>query len=133
MKDGDLYGSRMITTMIKHIAFTMYPVKDLARARRFFEEDLGLTMTERFQNAWYEYDITGGCFAITTLPEGMTPSSNADGSIAFEVDNVDRAVETLRAKGMYVKAEPFSSPVCRLAVVVDPERNAVTSHKMATS
>lgn len=119
--------------MIKHIAFTMYPVKDLARARKFYEEDLGLTMTENFQDAWYEYDIAGGCFAITTLAEGVTPSSRAGGSIAFEVDDVDSAVETLRAKGIQVKVEPFSTPVCRLAVVVDPEGNAVTLHKMATS
>ena len=28
--------------MVTHIAFTMYPVKDLTRARRFYEEDLGL-------------------------------------------------------------------------------------------
>ncbi len=27
--------------MIKHIAFTMYPVTDMERARRFYEDTLG--------------------------------------------------------------------------------------------
>lgn len=33
--------------MIKHIAFTLYPVTDMARARRFYEETLGLRLTRR--------------------------------------------------------------------------------------
>ena len=28
--------------MLKKVAFTMYPIRDVARARRFYEETLGL-------------------------------------------------------------------------------------------
>jgi catechol 2,3-dioxygenase-like lactoylglutathione lyase family enzyme len=31
--------------MVKHIAFTMYPVTDMTRARQFYEEMLGLRLT----------------------------------------------------------------------------------------
>jgi len=119
--------------MITSIAFTMYPVTDIARARRFYEQDLGLTVSRVFQDAWIEYDLAGGTFAITTLAEGVSPSADAGGGIGFEVDNVDAMVTTLRAKGTTVKLEPFSTPVCRMAVILDLEGNALTLHQATQS
>lgn len=113
--------------MITKIAFTMVPVRDMARARRFYEEVLGLRCTADFKGEWVEYDLAGGCFAITTgIPE-LTPRADA-GGIAFEVEDVDAAVKAIRAKGSPVKVEPFSTPVCRMAVVLDPDGNAITLH-----
>lgn len=119
--------------MITSIAFTMYPVTDIARARRFYEQDLGLIVSRVFQDAWIEYDLADGTFAITTLAEGVSPSADAGGGIGFEVDNVDAMVTTLRAKGTTVKLEPFSTSVCRMAVILDPEGNALTLHQATQS
>ncbi len=118
--------------MIKHIAFTMYPVTDIARARRFYEETLGLRMARReaHEFEWVEYDLDGGTFALTNVKGGGTPSPDAGGSIAFEVQNVDEVIEQLRAKGVRVKLEPLSTPVCRLAVILDSEGNALTLHQV---
>lgn len=117
--------------MIKKIAFTMYPVKDMERARKFYEEQLGLKMTEDFRGEWVEYDLEGGCFAITTMVSGfIKPSSDAGGSIAFEVDDIDALTERLRSKGVQIKLEPMSTPVCRMSVVLDPDGNAITLHKV---
>lgn len=116
------------TGTIKHIAFTMYPVKDIARARRFYEEDLGLKLTNNFRDQWVEYHLDNGCFAITTMAEDVAPSADSGGSIAFEVDDVDAMVSKLRGKMAVVKMEPFSTPVCRMAVVLDPEGNAISIH-----
>lgn len=117
--------------MIKRIAFTLYPVTDMARARRFYEDTLGLDVTRREAREfeWVEYDLDGGTFALTNLTEGGAPSADAGGSIAFEVQNVDETVEQLRAKGVRVKLEPLSTPVCRLAVILDSEGNALTLHQ----
>lgn len=118
--------------MIRHIAFTLYPVTDMARARRFYEEILGLRMTRReaHEFEWVEYDLDGGTFALTNMKEGSAPSSDAGGSIAFEVQNVDETVRQLRAQGVRVKLEPLSTPVCRLAVILDSEGNALTLHQV---
>ena len=118
--------------MIRHIAFTLYPVRDMARARGFYEETLGLRLTRReaHEFEWVEYDLDGGTFALTNLTEGGAPSADAGGSIAFEVENVDETVEQLRAKGVRVKLEPLSTPVCRLAVILDSEGNALTLHQV---
>lgn len=115
---------------ITRIAFTLYPARDLARARRFYEQDLGLTKTGQFvEGRWIEYDLAGGCFALTDLVDDLQPSATAGGSIAFEVDDVDALVTALRAKGVTVKVEPFSTPVCRMAIVLDPEGNGLTLHQ----
>ena len=118
--------------MIKHIAFTMYPVTDIARARKFYEDTLGLCLTRREAGEfeWVEYDLEGGTFALTDLKQGGALSVETGGSIAFEVQNVDQLVEQLRAKGVRVKLEPLSTPVCRLAVILDSEGNAVTLHQV---
>ncbi len=116
--------------MIKQIAFTMYPVREMPRARRFYENDLGLIPSrEAVDGAWVEYDIAEGCFTITTLVEGVEPSASAGGSVAFEVDDVDRFVAELKRKGVRVKVDPFSSPICRIAVILDPDGNGLTLHQ----
>lgn len=118
--------------MLKKVAFTMYPVESITRARKFYEEKLGLSVSKISANGvWVEYNLpNGGCFAITTLAEGVKPSANAGGSIAFEVDNLDELVSHLKAEGIKFKMDIFSSPVCRMAVLIDSEGNAVTLHQL---
>ncbi|MFI5362929.1 MAG: VOC family protein [Elusimicrobiota bacterium] len=114
--------------MIKHIAFTMYPVSDMARARKFYEEGLGLSLTRNFRGEWVEYHLDNGAFAITTMAKGVKPSASSGGSIAFEVDDVDATVKKLKSASAVVKVEPFDTPACRMAVVLDTEGNALTVH-----
>jgi predicted enzyme related to lactoylglutathione lyase len=116
--------------MIKHIAFTMYPVTDMARARKFYEDGLGLEFTK--QNAtggWVEYHLENGAFALTTMAKGIAPSAKSGGSIAFEVDDLDAYVNKVTAAGGTIKVPPFASPVCHMAVALDTEGNALMLHK----
>jgi extradiol dioxygenase family protein len=49
--------------MIKKVAFTMYPITDVARARKFYEETLGLkrgSMGSQGEQYWIEYDLPAG-------------------------------------------------------------------------
>jgi predicted enzyme related to lactoylglutathione lyase len=118
--------------MLKKVAFTMYPVQDINRARNFYEETLGLTVGKiSVGGSWVEYDLPGGgCFAITTLAQGVRPSANSGGSIAFEVEDLDALVSKLKSDGVKFKMDIFPSPVCRMAVIVDSEGNAVTLHQL---
>jgi len=115
---------------ISGIAYTMYPVSDMKRARRFYEEELGLRVAQNFEDRWVEYHLWDNCFAITTLmSEALKPSVEAGGRIAFEVHDVDAFVSQLRKKGVPIKTEPFSTPACRMAVLMDPEGNAFILHQ----
>lgn len=110
----------------------MYPVSDINRARNFYEKTLGLAMSKiSAGGSWIEYDLPGGgCFAITTLAEGVKPSSSSGGSVAFEVEDLDSLVSKLKSNDVKFKLDVFPSPVCRMAVILDSEGNAVTLHQL---
>lgn len=117
--------------MFKKVAFTMYPVTDVARARRFYEQVVGLPLTRNYEDRWVEYDLPGGgCFAITNMAEGVTPSANAGGSIAFEVADIEKLVRDLKEKNVRFKMDIFETPVCKMAVAIDSEGNAFTLHQL---
>jgi len=116
--------------LIKDVAFTVYPVQNLAQVRRFYEKDLGLSVTMVFQNAWVEYTLPNGTFALTTMMEWVKPSASVGGIIAFEVDDVDQVAQSLKEKGYAFKVDPFSTPVCRMAVALDPEGNPIILHRI---
>ena len=115
---------------VSQFAFTVYPVTDMARARRFYEGVLGLQATHDYDGKWIEYHLQNNCFAITNMGgDHFKPSSESGGSIAFEVDELDAAVAEAKSHGAKVKIDTFETPVCRSAILIDPEGNAFTLHK----
>jgi len=118
--------------MIKHVAFTAYPVIDMARARNFYEKTLGLKLSMNYEDGWVEYHLNDTCFAITTFMEKVKPSTTSGGSIGFEVDSVDTMTNDLKSKGVKIVLEPFSTPGCRMVVIEDTEGNAITLHQKNT-
>lgn len=110
--------------MIKHIAFTMYPVKDMKRSRDFYEKKLGLAPTVP-GDRWHEYHLQNGAFAITTVLPDPRPAS----SLAFEVDDLDEALARMREAGVPVLKDDIESPVCWMAVIQDPDGNTVILHE----
>ncbi len=115
--------------MIEGIAFSMYPVTDMKRARAFYENELGLKPSREFGENFIEYHLNGNCFTLTKMEDGMMPSSTMGGTVTFEVDDVKVTLAALRAKGTKVKMEPAEFPNCSMAVVLDPEGNSVGLHK----
>lgn len=112
---------------VRHIAFTLYPAKDIRRARRFYEQALGLKMTKSFKGEWIEYHLSNGCFAIATVSKGFRPNTRSS-QIAFEVDDVDGVLKRLRSKGATILRAPASGSVCRSADLIDTEGNAFMIH-----
>jgi predicted enzyme related to lactoylglutathione lyase len=111
--------------MVKRIAFTMYPVVDMARARKFYEGALGLVATfESPDGGWVEYQ-PGGCFVLTSMAP-VKPSSDSGGNIAFEVEDVSALTSALKQKGIPVQLDVTETPAFHMSVVIDPEGNAVT-------
>jgi hypothetical protein len=49
------------------------------------------------------------------------PSASAGGTIAFEVDDLPAIVADLKAKRVTFAAEGIESPVCRMAIILDPD------------
>ncbi len=117
--------------MFRKVAFTMYPVIDLDRARNFYENILGLPASSTaYGIPWVEYDLPGGgCLGITTVT-GNKPSADSGGTIAFEVEDLDALCADLEAKGVTFKTDLIHSPVCRMRVIEDSEGNGVLLHQL---
>jgi predicted enzyme related to lactoylglutathione lyase len=113
---------------ITEIAFTGYPVTDMPRARAFYEGTLGLKPSSTFGEEWVEYDVGPATLAITSMSKEWKPSSDGP-SAALEVEDFDAAIAALKAAATKFVLEPMDSPVCRLAVVQDPDGNALAIHK----
>ena len=116
---------------VKEAAFFGYPVTDIARARKFYEEVLGLKLSPEFPatetSVWIEYDLGNATLGLGNYPGW---SSSADGGmVALEVENFDQAVENLRQKGVAFHYEPTETPVCHFGIVRDPDGNAIMIHK----
>lgn len=113
-----------IDIQVTEFAFTGYPVTNLRRARAFYEGVLGLTKStawlEGEDKGWVEYDVGGHTLAITNDSAQWKPSSDGP-AIALEVADFDAAVAVLKDAGTPFVVEPYQSPVCRLAVVKDPD------------
>jgi predicted enzyme related to lactoylglutathione lyase len=113
---------------ILEIAFTAYPVTDLPRARSFYEGVLGLTPSPIKNPQWIEYQIGQHYLGIGSAP-GWNPNPDG-GSVALEVEDFDAAIAELRAAGAKFRMEPFPTPVCRMAMVFDPDGNTIVIHKL---
>jgi len=115
---------------IHEIAFSCYPVTDMAKARTFYEGVLGLkpTMDHQMEGGhWVEYDLGSGTLAIGVAP-GMLPSRDGC-SVALEVDNFDMAISELKQANVEFSFGPLETPVCHMAFVRDPGGNSIGIHR----
>ena len=80
--------------------FPMYayiPAQDMARARKFYEEKVGLKPGQETNGGVvYEFGKGTACFLYPTPNAGTSQASQAFWSVA----DVDREIETLKAKGV---------------------------------
>ncbi len=115
---------------ITHIAFTGIPVTEMKRAREFYEGVLGLQPDpELTGERWTEYAIGGGTVAIACIGDEWKPSDQGT-STAFEVENLEDAVARLEERK--IAFDKVDSPVCRMAVLQDPDGNKLIIHKLKT-
>jgi predicted enzyme related to lactoylglutathione lyase len=114
--------------MINSIAFTVYPVSNVAKSRRFYEDILGLKVDHNFGDKWVEYDIAGQTFAISDMMEDSKPGAPGAG-VGFEVDDLDQTLARLKQANVKFLMEVFQTPVCRMAVIADPDGNGIVIHK----
>jgi predicted enzyme related to lactoylglutathione lyase len=113
---------------IKAIAFIGIPVTNMNRAREFYEGVLGLLPDpEMTGDHWTEYPIGGGTLALASVGEQWKPSTDGT-SAALEVDDLDTAIARLEERK--VSYDKVDSPVCRMAIIEDPDGNKLIIHKL---
>ena len=112
------------------------PVKDMARARRFYEEALGLVPLGAKPDGKFIYHCGGTELALFPKPEGTKAEHTA---LSFKVANIATAIAKLKKRG--VVFEDYDLPgfktvehVCvlgseRAAWFRDPEGNILCLHE----
>lgn len=117
--------------MIKEVAFVAIAVSDAERARKFYQETLELKPTSaQAGGAWVEYDLGG-----TTIGVGHHPAwqPSRDGTtVAFEVEDIDAAIKTLKERGVAFDMDKTETPACWMAQFRDPDGNKLVVHKRKT-
>ena len=114
----------------------MLPVKDLARARRFYEQQLGLEAGDAKPDGKFVYHCGDTEIALFPKPEGTKAEHTA---LSFKVADIGRAVAELKGRG--VRFADYDYPglktvehVCVLgsekaAWFEDPEGNILCLHE----
>lgn len=111
----------------REIAFVGYPVTDMARARKFYEEVLGLTEFQEFGDSFIEYAVGTGTLSLGKM-DNWKPSQDGP-CAALEAENYDEVVASLKAADATFIMETQAFPNCRMCLVRDPDGNQITIHR----
>lgn len=76
---------------------TMLPVKDMARAREFYERRLGLKPGGFKPDGKFVYVVGGSTLALFPKPEGTKAEHTA---ISFRVDDIAASIAQLKSTGV---------------------------------
>ena len=87
---------------------TMLPVADLARARRFYEDKLGLEPLGAAPDGAFRYRCANAVLALLPRP-GLHPAEHT--AISFEVANIEQELAALQAR--VVEFEDYDLPELR--------------------
>ena len=109
---------------VRAIDFVELHVADLDRSLRFYRETLGMDFPVSGGGSdWRELQCPPVALAFGQYGE---PGSVM---LALAVDDVDAAVEELRAQGVEIVKEPWAADVCYRALIRGPDGNLLMLHR----
>ena len=90
---------------LSRVGYLMIPVRDMARSLAFYRDALGLAV--RFAGDEFAF-LDGGGVAVALRKAGNLGPASADHfiEVVFEVDGIDAAYESLRARGVEFRNAP---------------------------
>jgi predicted enzyme related to lactoylglutathione lyase len=113
---------------VERTDFMSVPVTDMERARRFYEETLGIPNSSP-DAAWPEFE-TGNVSLYLVDPKRIgIEFSPHTAHIALRVPDVAEARAKLEATGVAFDGEILDTGVCHMAFFKDPDGNALMLHR----
>ncbi len=114
---------------IRGVDFIGYHVSDAKKSVAFYRDILGLKMLEDssdIEKGWVEFQIGTVTFDLLGFDKSSAGKSSG---LALAVDDVKKAVDELRAKGVKIVQELYETPVCHGAGIADPDGNQIYLHQ----
>lgn len=115
--------------MFKNLDYTMVVVSDMNRSVAFYRDTLGIPL--KFQSPdWTEFQtgtttlaLHGGGVALKQPPAGDPTKQAGSCSIGFNVEDVEKTYDGLKAKGIRFVMPPTQreGEGIKLAVCIDPD------------
>jgi lactoylglutathione lyase len=112
--------------MFQKIDYLMVMVSKMETSVKFYRDALGLKL--KFESpGWSEFETGATTLALHLATGAGTPApeDSAAGTLqlGFNVEDIDRAAQTLKARGVRFVLEPTLQPSegIKLAVFVDPD------------
>ena len=119
----------MLVERFHHVSLS---VTDLARARSFYREVLGLTELPRpafdFPGAWFDLGNAQLHLIVHTSPRslrGTTDIDSRDGHFALRIHDWKAAIERLRAHGVKFIEKPDNATPFAQIHLTDPDGNGI--------
>jgi len=113
---------------VEHVDFVSFLTQDIARARHFYSDVLGLEIeTEGDSDLELRAgQVTLDVFDPSSIGQPFAPSP---AGLALRVADVDAARAELEEKGVVFDGETIETGVCRQAWFKDPDGNALMLHR----
>jgi catechol 2,3-dioxygenase-like lactoylglutathione lyase family enzyme len=113
---------------VERVDFVSFLTQDLARAKRFYTEVLGLEVeTEGDSDMELKCgQVTLDIFDPSSIGQPFAPSP---AGLALRVPDVDVARAELEAKGVEFNGETIETSVCKQAWFKDPDGNSLMLHR----
>lgn len=115
---------------ITEIAFTSYAATDFKRARKFYEEVLGLkqgSLYEKGHMGFVEYEIGPHTLVVGAGAPSFKPGVSG-ATVAIETDDFDGMLAKIKASGVEVLMDKQETSVCFMALFKDTEGNQLMLH-----
>ena len=113
---------------VEHVDFVSFLTQDLARAKRFYTEVVGLEVETEGE---HDMELKAGQVTLDVFDPSSIgqPFAPSPAGIALRVADVDAARAELEAKGVEFDGETIVTGVCRQAWFKDPDGNALMLHR----
>jgi catechol 2,3-dioxygenase-like lactoylglutathione lyase family enzyme len=113
---------------VERVDFVSFLTEDIARARRFYAETLGLEIETEGENdmEFRAGQVTLDIFNPASIGQPFAPSP---AGLALRVGDVAAARAELEAKGVEFDGETVDTGVCHQAFFRDPDGNALMLHR----
>lgn len=121
------------TPLVTGVDFVSLPTSDMAAARRFYGEVLGLESSSLWQKGDEEplgAEFETGTVTIALIDSekvGIEPRPSSV-PIALRVDDVEAARRELESRGVEFKGDIIDSGVCHQTFFADPDGNSLGLH-----
>jgi catechol 2,3-dioxygenase-like lactoylglutathione lyase family enzyme len=115
--------------IVERTDFISVPVTDMDRAKRFYEETLGLPRVSERGFPEYQLGENVSVYLIRMEDVGSSYSGPHTAHVALRVPDVAVTRRELEAKGVEFEGDILDTSVCHMAFFKDPDGNQFMLHR----